>query len=79
MGGVSRGGGGVASLTGAVGAWSGAREGRGACQLQDTPLSVPSPDLKAGVSNIMDCFPVEFAKSSTSDSRFMEFFKGTVE
>ncbi|MFO0000054.1 MAG: hypothetical protein ACK559_02905 [bacterium] len=30
-----------------MGAWSGAREGRGACQLQDTPLSVPSPDLKA--------------------------------
>jgi hypothetical protein len=56
VGGVSRGGGGVASLTGAVGAWSGAREGRGACQLQDTPLSVPSPDLKAGVSYIMELF-----------------------
>ncbi len=46
----------MASLTGAVGAWSGAREGRGACQLQDTPLSVPSPDLKASVSYIMKLF-----------------------
>ncbi len=41
-GGVS---GGVASRIGAEGMCSGAREGRGACQLQDTPLSVPSPDL----------------------------------
>ncbi len=56
MGGVSRGGGGVASLTGAVGAWSGARDGRGACQLQETPLSVPSPELKACVSYIMELF-----------------------
>ena len=47
-GGDSGGGGGVvASRMGAEGVgWSGVREGRGACQLHDTPLSVPSPLLE---------------------------------